>query len=336
MNLVSIIIPVYQAENYISTCLNSIINQTYESVEIILIDDGSTDKSRDICDEYAQKDQRIKVIHKVNEGVAKARNVGLLAASGDYIMFVDSDDWIHLDMIKNLIKLMELYNADVVECGFVEYKNSKDITFSNKDNKCYLLEDREEIFLHSFVHKIPYLYKVCWGKLLKRKLCDNIWFPNRTVSEDSAFCDQILFHCNRIVKTYDQYYYYRITQGSIMHSGIKSTIFETIDTLIELHSMLRKDTYVYSDRFWRELDNHISNAATGIVDQIIWSGKQLSEIDGYDIFYEKCKSLVNKLSCPTDSFLLFTQDYRKWSKFRREKLIVKRIYNKLNMIISNM
>ena len=122
--LISIIVPVYNVEQYLDDCLISIINQTYKNIEIILIDDGSTDKSGKICDEYAKKDSRIIVIHKENGGVSSARNAGLRIAKGAYIGFVDPDDWIAEDMYEVLYSNAKKYDADVSVCKYKIVKNN--------------------------------------------------------------------------------------------------------------------------------------------------------------------------------------------------------------------
>lgn len=115
--LISIIVPVYNVEPYVSKCLESILRQTYQNIEIIIIDDGSTDGGSDICDAYAHKDKRIKVIHQSNEGVSGARNVGLRIAKGEFIGFVDSDDWIEADMYEYLLQNIQQQDADIAICG---------------------------------------------------------------------------------------------------------------------------------------------------------------------------------------------------------------------------
>lgn len=122
---VSIIVPVYNVEEYLSKCLDSIINQSYKNLEIICVDDGSTDKSGVICDEYAKKDSRIKVYHKTNEGVSSARNLALSASTGDYIGFVDSDDWIEPTMYETLVNAIESKQADIAVCSFSKVYNNK-------------------------------------------------------------------------------------------------------------------------------------------------------------------------------------------------------------------
>ena len=118
MATISIIVPVYNVEKYLERCVKSIQNQTYSDLEIILVDDGSPDSSGALCDQYAKEDKRIKVIHKKNGGLSEARNYGIEAATGSYIMFIDSDDWIDLDMAEMLCKLSNKYDADIVECSW--------------------------------------------------------------------------------------------------------------------------------------------------------------------------------------------------------------------------
>ena len=143
--LISVIIPVYKVEKYLDRCLESIVNQTYKNLEIILIDDGSPDNCPAICDEYAQKDSRIKVIHKANGGVSSARNKGIDVATGDYIGFVDSDDWIEPDMYETLIKNAEQYNSDISRCSYVISESMSGQTSKSQDNGTIFLEDSIEM-----------------------------------------------------------------------------------------------------------------------------------------------------------------------------------------------
>ncbi len=129
--LISIIIPVYNVERYLRECIDSIIAQTYKNLEIILVDDGSSDKSGEICDEYSKKDSRIKVIHKKNGGLSDARNVALDIAKGDYIGFIDSDDYIEKDMFQILYNLAEEYNAEISSISFYKMLENKVISVRN-------------------------------------------------------------------------------------------------------------------------------------------------------------------------------------------------------------
>jgi glycosyltransferase involved in cell wall biosynthesis len=133
MHKISVIIPIYNVEKYLSVCLESVINQTYQNLEIILVDDGSTDACPKICDDYATKDNRIKLIHKKNGGLSDARNIGVKHATGDLISFVDSDDVLSLYFYEKLINILEENDADIVECGFRKFYNEKELSFVTKN-----------------------------------------------------------------------------------------------------------------------------------------------------------------------------------------------------------
>ena len=134
-DLISVIIPIYNVEKYLNKCIDSIINQTYKNLEIILVDDGSPDNCPQICDEYAKKDNRIKVIHKKNGGVSSARNVGLINSTGNYIGFIDPDDYIEPIMYEKLLKVLKESNTLVSMCGFYKIKDNKIIKIDNYDEK---------------------------------------------------------------------------------------------------------------------------------------------------------------------------------------------------------
>ena len=142
--LISVIVPVYKVEKYLNRCIDSIVNQTYKNLEIILVDDGSPDDCPSICDEWAKKDDRIKVIHKVNEGLAEARNTGIKICTGDYVLFSDSDDYLEYDMIFFLYELISKYNADVSRCGFYfNYENDEQKAMSYDETvKLYDIDKR--------------------------------------------------------------------------------------------------------------------------------------------------------------------------------------------------
>ena len=146
--LISIIVPVYNVEPYIERCIESIIKQSYKNIEIVVVDDGSTDNSGRICDEYAQKDRRIKVIHKRNGGLVSARKVGVINSAGDYVAYVDGDDWIEQHMYKILIRDAVQYNADIVTSGlYRDYENSVISEFDNISEGIYDTENiKKKIF----------------------------------------------------------------------------------------------------------------------------------------------------------------------------------------------
>ena len=193
MNEVSIIIPVYKVEKYISKCIESVLNQTYTNFELILVDDGSPDKSGEICEEYAKTDSRIKVIHKLNGGVSSARNAGLDAASGEYIAFVDSDDYVTDTYISDLL----IYGYDFVIAGYIEEK-----TDGSRKSIIRTPADVSKLsFGSEYQYKIlssDYVIYGSWSKLFKKSIIEenNIRFDiNNCMGEDTIFSSDYLVHC---------------------------------------------------------------------------------------------------------------------------------------------
>lgn len=229
MKKVSIIIPVYNVEMYLRICIESVIKQTYEQLEILLVDDGSTDSSPEICDEYAQKDSRIRVIHKPNGGLSDARNTGIDAATGEFLFFVDSDDYIHPSAVSTLAELMQEEKADTV---IGSYQKIDD----------YVLPGRlaGNTFIYAGGEEILELYKnqkadatVAVAKLYDRKLFQDVRFPVGKVHEDEFVTYRILFASKRIVYTEKVIYYYLQRQGSIMNSGLSARELDLMDMCAE-------------------------------------------------------------------------------------------------------
>lgn len=171
--MISIIVPIYNVEKYLSKCIKSIINQTYKDLEIILVDDGSTDNSGKICDEFAIKDNRIKVIHKKNAGVSSARNQGLDKANGDYIAFVDSDDYIEKDMYEKMVNVMNKYDVDIVSCNY-NHVNEKIEPFFILDKDEYI-NNKTELIEKVFQYKNYDM--ILFNKLYKKYIWKDIRFP---------------------------------------------------------------------------------------------------------------------------------------------------------------
>ena len=204
---ISVIIPVYNVQYYLERCLNSIVNQTYTNLEIILIDDGSTDKSGEICDSYAKIDQRITVVHKKNEGQSIARNVALDMMTGDYISFVDSDDFLDLEFYEKMIKLMKDNNVKLAVCSYNSFYSEKEIqNFNNKNTECSILPKIE--LLKGLWVRNPKITNFLWNKLYSKELFDNIRFPQKRSVEDLAIMYLVIDKCENAVFTNEQLYYY--------------------------------------------------------------------------------------------------------------------------------
>lgn len=209
--LVSIIIPIYKVECYLHRCVDSIINQTYTNLEIILVDDGSPDSCPQICDEYASKDNRIVVIHKKNGGLSDARNTGLNICRGDYISFVDSDDWINEQYIEILLKTAITENADI-SIG-ENIKTNGNLSFKEKRNYTKSFSS-EEALLYLF-KKNHTAFTISCGKIYKKSLFDNIRFPIGKFHEDEFTTYILYYNAKKIIYTSEILYYYYQRTGSI-------------------------------------------------------------------------------------------------------------------------
>ncbi len=215
-DLISIIVPIYKVEKYLKECVDSILGQTYTNLEIILVDDGSPDGCGSICDEYAMKDPRIRVIHKENGGLSDARNAGLDIASGDYYYFVDSDDMLPAHSIQTMLDFLREHDSDMVIAGFERFHDETGEVFFSTESEG----------ITTFVYSQEEAYKdfyrdgcQAWAVLYKRKIHENIRFPKGEINEDEAIIFYILEQCSRVVVTNRVVYSYRCREESITTSS---------------------------------------------------------------------------------------------------------------------
>lgn len=224
--LISIIIPVYNVEKYLSRCLDSVVNQTYKNLEIIIVDDGSTDDSGRICDEYKKRDDRIKVYHKENGGLSDARNFGIGKASGDYIGFVDSDDWISENMFNELKNLIIKNHADIAVCGIARIAGDH---LKPKQPKVKITKySQEEYVKKYFKIESQSIEYYAWNKLYKSELLSPEQYPYGLTSEDVLGTYKTIIKAKKIVTTNQKYYYYFKNPTGIT-SDISKNIFDQID-----------------------------------------------------------------------------------------------------------
>ena len=210
-DLISVIVPVYNVEKYLDRCLESIINQTYKNIEIILVDDGSNDNSGNICDDYAKKDSRIKIIHKENGGLSDARNAGIAIARGDYITLVDSDDYILNDYVEFLYDNLIENNADVSICKhYVKYDDGGRIDTSS--GKLYVLNSKECLEMMLYCDDMDVS---AWAKLYKTELFKNVKYPKGQLFEDSATTYKLIDKAKKIAFNSKAKYIYYIRKNSI-------------------------------------------------------------------------------------------------------------------------
>ena len=204
--LLSVIVPVYKVEAYLHRCIDSIRNQTYKPLQIILVDDGSPDGCGKICDDYTRLDDRIIAVHQENEGLSGARNNGLLFAKGEYIAFVDSDDWLHPEMYERLITLIEKNDLDMARCSVIGSDGTKEEAIlphkKGLENQLITGSDVFELYFTEF------LCKVVWNAVYKRHLVIDILSPERCHSQDNYVSGRYLYRSQRMMITDECLYYY--------------------------------------------------------------------------------------------------------------------------------
>lgn len=214
--MISVIVPVYNVEEYLERCVNSLLGQSYKDIEILLIDDGSTDKSSEICDAYRQQDSRVRVFHKKNGGQSEARNLGLEKAKGKFLSFVDSDDYVSPDYLSSLYTMMVQKNADISICS---YQKTKSDTIERYDS----ITEFDTLLLHSEETLENMLYRkgidsYCCGKLYRKNLFDEIRFPVGELFEDVKIMYKIYDRANLIAFNSAKLYFYYQRLGSTIHS----------------------------------------------------------------------------------------------------------------------
>ena len=216
-NKITVIVSIYNVETYVEKSIQSIQNQTYENLEIILVDDGSTDQSGKICDEYAKMDSRIKVLHKTNGGLSSARNAGVAAATGTYIAFVDGDDWIDPEMYEGMLKAMQTYDADLAICNYKEVSRMG-VKDTSTDNVT-VFEGRETLKVFIEEDETYQIQNAAWNKLYKRSLMGDLRFPEGKLFEDIVYTTKLLASSKRAVYVDKAYYNYIFDRSdSIMNS----------------------------------------------------------------------------------------------------------------------
>jgi len=280
---ISVIIPVYNVASYLNQCLDSVINQTYTNLEIIVVDDGSTDKSGDICDEYAKKDKRIKVIHQTNGGLSSARNTGMDIATGYFLAFVDSDDWLDLNMYSLLVEVYLKYpDTDLVTSGIVEEYHDKAVKTSN-DSNLIVVRSQKEAYDIIFEPMYNIRFEV-WNKLFRTDVVKCNRFVVDQVFEDVYFDYWILRNCNKIATLDSSLYHYRKQRPGNTNSSFTWNRFSIFSELYRYILFFRQNG-------WNELAEKY----------IIYSGE--TAISHY----------INAISCKSEECVKSECIY--WAKF---------------------
>lgn len=238
MDLISVIVPIYKVEPYLDRCVRSIVAQTYENLEIILVDDGSPDNCPAMCDTWAEKDSRIKVIHKENGGLSDARNAGMAAATGEYIAFVDSDDWLEAQMYQCLYEAMTMTCADIASCGarrvWFDGKPSQELLAVNRD--CVL---EQETAMEALITSKG-LVQTVWNKLYRRSVTEGVLFLTGLIHEDEFWSWQVIARARRVVTLKESYYNYLQRDNSIMGVGFSEKSLLVIQAKTERQNYIEK------------------------------------------------------------------------------------------------
>lgn len=233
--LISVIIPVYGVEKYIAQCLESVINQIYNNLEIIVVNDGTKDRSADIAKEYAAKDSRIKVYDFQNGGLSVARNRGLEIATGDYISYIDSDDWLDTKMYETLLEAAMKNDADMVKCGIIETNGvtEEKITFSDVK----IINNEQHKAFENYFKGI--LWTLAWNGLYKKELAKKVKFPDNVVHEDNYSSGMFLYLAKKVIAMPFCLNYYRVNDAGISKGGVKKPL-DKILAIIKLKQDLLK------------------------------------------------------------------------------------------------
>ena len=281
--LVSVIIPIYNVEEYLSECINSIISQTYRNIEIILVDDGSPDASGSICDEYALKDERIRVVHKKNGGLSSARNAGLEIANGQYITFVDSDDWVAPTFLDEHVSQILEYCGDISFGGKILY-TSHEI----QEELCPIRN--EVVGPEEIVSRMIYDREIgvsAWGKVYKKELFDEIRFPEGEIHEDVAIIYTVIAKCTKVCVISKALYYYRNNPG-----GISKQFYSHKYDVVFFHD-ISNELFV-EEFFPGVIDFTKAATATSCFDMVMKIAKTPHGISEFDKELNKYKSEFRK------------------------------------------
>ena len=249
-NMISVILPVYNVEKFLKESVDSVLNQTYRDLQVILVDDGSTDSSGAICDDYATRDDRIQVIHKTNGGLPDARNAGLKIVKGDYIMFVDSDDLIHPETCQVLLDALSSGDYDFSMIYGIKLPEETYHQYIAEHNGPVEVKKTKVINQYEYIKHLyevsAYQYDVVWNKLYKRSFIDNLYF--RIVSgEDLEWSNRMSQRMNQAIIVKLRMYYYIQHNASIMHQGASAAYVNRINTFMQCLDDIPKEKRQYRD-----------------------------------------------------------------------------------------
>jgi len=265
--MISVIVPVYEVEPYLDTCIESILNQSFRDLELILVDDGSPDRCGEMCDSWALKDARIRVIHQANAGLSEARNTGINNAKGEWLCFVDSDDWVAKDMLELLHAVIVESGADMAVSNYVKVSDG---SLGDVVHVAPGLLTSEEYWLRLYAGNRTY-YTVAWAKLYKREVFAKCRYTPGKINEDDQILYDILSACKRIAISDKVVYYYRQRSNSIMGST------RSLKNLSVPEAHLKNAERMYETKRWFLAESALTFAVRELVFREYGEGGKLSE-----------------------------------------------------------
>lgn len=314
MHKITIIIPIYNVEKYLNKCIDSVVNQTYKNLEILLVDDGSTDASHAICDEWQIKDTRVKAIHKNNGGVSSARNIGLAAATGDYIVFIDSDDWVVDNFVETLYKSIIKNDADIAICEYLEI-NEDNKNISSQFNRVRLVDKTTtgKDLLKDLVFE-KFCSVVVWNKIYKKSIFSNLRFKEGRFHEDEFIIHHILLKSKVVNCFSNPLYYYLIRSNSFMGEGFTVKRLDYLDALEDRANVAKE---IYGDELYMKCLVWLINTCVSYFKKI----KKSNQLNKEEIkfIFEKIRNYFDKYA----KILLLSRYVSLKHKFRIIKYFLK-------------
>lgn len=306
---ISVVIPIYKVEEYLNRCVESVVNQTYQNMEIILVDDGSPDNCPKLCDEWAKKDERIKVIHKENGGLSDARNAGMDEMSGEYVFFVDSDDWIHKDTLKILMMFLNNHDVDIVECKALP--TSTEVADVQMDVEKIVLSVLDTKGAMAALLRDKPLRQTVWNKLYKRNIVDGIKFEVGKYHEDEFWTYQVFDRAEKILFADVELYYYYQRQDSIMGQAFSLKRLDAIE-----------GRYRRLEMFKEKYPALVSEAKENLMFLIMYYGQQaLRTNSGQTVEYFKdAQNYLNQLCVSVEDLNRMSRTHKIWASGAKQSL----------------
>ena len=306
-SLISVIVPIYNVEKYLDRCVNSIINQTYKNLEIILVDDGSPDNCPQMCDDYAKKDSRIRVVHKENGGLSDARNAGMKVATGEYVSFIDSDDYVSLDFYETLLQTMIDNDSDIVECSVVKFYEDNNFDEYSDDLK---VTNYDTLYaLDGLISESPFKQHV-WNKLYKSSVALDIPYAVGKLNEDEFWTYQVFGKAKKVTRINQTMYYYFQRGSSIMGNGYNIRRLDALEGKMNRQAYIEKNFPILTTKAKVDLYGSCMFAYQCVLKFMSGNDKKKACKIIRD-YKNRCKLTTDEINSITDS----SRKYYKLAKF---------------------